>query len=286
MSVHIEILGAGPDLALIHGWGMHGGVWDGVRDTLAQRFRLHLVDLPGYGASPGEIGDRPQFHESRNWGLSPISLERLARVVAAALPEKVQVCGWSLGGQVALEMALLFPGQIERLVLTATTPCFTVREDWPWAVRREVLLEFASALETDYEGTLKRFLALQARTEIVVRPLFHESRNRGLTTISVLKRLREILFARGRPDVQTLRAGLNILLESDLRDRVATVKTPTLLLHGGRDMLTPVGAAHWLAEQMPEVRLEVLSGAAHAPFLSHPGEFTEIVTGFLGATND
>jgi pimeloyl-[acyl-carrier protein] methyl ester esterase len=46
-------------------------------------------------------------------------------------------------------------------------------------------------------------------------------------------------------------------------------------------MLTPVGAAHWFAEQMPEARLEVLPSAAHAPFLSHPVGFSEIVTGFL-----
>jgi pimeloyl-[acyl-carrier protein] methyl ester esterase len=167
---------------------------------------------------------------------------------------------------------LLFPDQIERLVLTSSTPCFTAREGWPCAVPREVLLDFAAALETDYEGTLKRFLALQTRGGDEVK--------------TVLKRLRDILFTRGRPDVQTLRAGLNILLESDLRDRVTMIKTPTLLLHGGRDLLTPVGAAHWLAEQMPEARLEVLPGAAHAPFLSHPMEFTETVTGFLGATHD
>lgn len=235
---------------------MHGGVWDGVRDALARHFRLHIVDLPGYGASPA---------------FEPYTLERLARAVATALPEKVQVCGWSLGGQVALEMALLFPGQIERLILTSSTPCFTAREGWPCAVPREVLLEFAAALEADYEGTLKRFLALQTRGGDEVK--------------TVLKRLRDILFTRGRPDVQTLRAGLNILLESDLRDRAAKIEAPTLLLHGGRDMLTPLGAAHWLAEQMPAAHLEVLSGAAHAPFLSHPVEFTEIVTGFLGATH-
>jgi len=252
MNLHIEILGEGENLALIHGWGMHGGVWDGVRDALAQRFRLHIVDLPGYGASPA---------------FEHYTLERLARAVAAALPEKVSVCGWSLGGQVALEMALLFPGRIERLVLTAATPCFTAREDWPWAVRREVLLEFAAALESDYEGALKRFLALQARGGDEVKV--------------VLKRLREILFTRGRPDAQTLRAGLNILLESDLRAGAGKIETLALLLHGERDMLTPVGAARWLAGQMPEARLEVLPGAAHAPFLSHPVEFAEIVIGFL-----
>ena len=252
MKLHIETVGDGPNLALIHGWGMHGGVWDGVRDELARRFRLHLVDLPGHGASPA---------------LGQDGLENLARAVAAALPDKIRVCGWSLGGLVALEMALLFPAQVERLLLTATTPCFTERDEWPWAVRREVLLEFAAALETDCDATLKRFLALQARG--------------GDEAKAVLKRLRETLFTRGRPTVEALRGGLKILLESDLRDRAAAVKAPALLLHGDRDMLTPVGAGRWLAGQMAGARLETIAGAAHAPFLSHPGKFAEITAGFL-----
>ena len=257
MKLHIETIGDGPDLALIHGWGMHGGVWDGVRDALAQHFRLHIVDMPGYGTSST---------------LEPYTLESLARTVASTLPDKVNICGWSLGGQVALEMARLFPEQIERLILIATTPSFTQQDDWPCAVQRAVLLDFSSALEADYEGTLKRFLALQTRG--------------GDDVKAVLKRLRDLLFTRGRPDLQALRAGLNILLESDLRNYVATIKTPTLLLHGERDMLTPAGAAHWLAGQLPQARLAMLQGAAHAPFLSHPVEFTEIVTEFLRAAND
>ena len=252
MKPHIEIVGAGKDLALIHGWGMHGGVWDGVRDSLAQKFRLHVVDLPGYGASPM---------------LDPYGLEGLAHGVGGMLPEKISVCGWSLGGQVALEMALLFPDQVEHLILTATTPCFAARADWPWAVQREVLLEFAAALEADYEGTLKRFLALQARGDEDAR--------------IVLKKLRETLFVKGRPNAEALRAGLRILLESDLRDQVAAVKAPTLLLHGDRDVLTPLGAAQWFVKKISGARLEVVAGAAHAPFLSHPREFAEIMTGFL-----
>lgn len=244
-------------MALLHGWGMHGGVWDGVRDDLARHFRLHLVDLPGHGASPA---------------LEPYELENLAHAVAAVLPERIAVCGWSLGGQVALEMASLYPEKVSRLVLMAATPCFTIKDGWPWALEREALLEFAAALESDCNGTLKRFLALQARGDDAAK--------------TVLKRLRDSLFSKGHPSAEVLRAGLAILLGTDLRDRVAAVKTPTLLLHGERDMLTPVGAARWLAELMPDARLHVLPGVAHAPFLSHPGRFTEIVTGFLGAANE
>lgn len=48
-QLHIESLGHGPDLVLLHGWAMHSGIWSGVQDQLARQFRLHLVDLPGMG---------------------------------------------------------------------------------------------------------------------------------------------------------------------------------------------------------------------------------------------
>ena len=49
--MHIETLGHGPDLVLIHGWALHGGVFAPLAERLASRFRLHLVDLPGHGYS-------------------------------------------------------------------------------------------------------------------------------------------------------------------------------------------------------------------------------------------
>ena len=49
MSLHVESHGSGAPLLLIHGWGMHGGIWGSVVPHLAQRSRVHCVDLPGYG---------------------------------------------------------------------------------------------------------------------------------------------------------------------------------------------------------------------------------------------
>ncbi len=51
MSLHVERIGSGAPLLLIHGWGMHGGVWDTVAEQLAENFTVHIVDLPGYGFS-------------------------------------------------------------------------------------------------------------------------------------------------------------------------------------------------------------------------------------------
>lgn len=252
MNLHIETCGNGPDLALLHGWGMHGGVWDGVRDGLTRRFRVHAVDLPGYGSSSA---------------CDPYTLEEIVRELAQALPTRVHLCGWSLGGQVALMWALRHPAQVGRLALVGATPCFARRADWPHGIEPQVLRDFAASLEQDYAATLLRFLSLQARS--------------GEAARAVMKRLRESLFARGQPAPEVLQAGLGILLESDLRAEVAALRTPALVLHGAHDMLAPAGAARWLAQNLPRARLEIIPGCAHAPFLSHPQEFLRVVTDFF-----
>ena len=54
MGLHVASKGSGPDLVLLHGWGMNGGVWDETACALAPYFRVHCVDLPGHGASSDE----------------------------------------------------------------------------------------------------------------------------------------------------------------------------------------------------------------------------------------
>ena len=246
MSSHGEVSGSAGNLVLLHGWGMHSGIWGGVKAKLDGHFRVHAVDLPGYGGSPG--GD-------------VYTLESLADSVAEVLPDAATLCGWSLAGLVALETARRFPEKVARLVLVASTPCFAQRGDWRCAMPTAVLQAFSAELEADYEGTLKRFLGLQARGDEAAK--------------TVLRVLRDNLFLHGRPDTQALRGGLAILRDCDLRDVVSEVRQPTLIIHGDRDQLTPLAAGEWLAQALPDARLTVLHGAAHAPFLSHPDQFTQ-----------
>lgn len=251
-QLHVETTGHGPDLVLLHGWGMHGGIWDGLREPLAEKFRLHVVDLPGYGAS--------KHHE-------PYTLAQLASVVAGAIPERTHVCGWSLGGQVAMQLALDFPERVDHLVLLGTTPCFRQRPDWPHGMDDATMQEFARSLEEDYAGTLKRFLSLQARS--------------GDDAREVIATLRAKLFERGEPSLETLRAGLAILHDLDLRHDVSRVVQPALVVHGERDTLTPVAAGKWLAGALPHADWVTIPGSAHAPFLSHRIETVDAIGRFL-----
>jgi pimeloyl-[acyl-carrier protein] methyl ester esterase len=252
MTLHVDSLGAGDDVVLLHGWGMHGGVWEGVQAELARHFRVHAVDLPGLGHSPA---------------CTPYTLVNLAERLAEAFPQPVHVCGWSLGGQIAVQWALAQPAQVRRLVLVGATPRFVSGEDWRCGVEEAVFRQFAQQVAQDYRGTLMRFLALQAHG--------------GDAPRAQIKQLRERFFARGEPAPEVLQAGLRILLGTDLRDAVAGLQQPVLLVHGTHDMLAPVTASEWMAGQLPHARLEKIAGASHAPFLSHPTRFVSAVRDFM-----
>ncbi|HEY8118916.1 MAG TPA: pimeloyl-ACP methyl ester esterase BioH [Methylophilaceae bacterium] len=252
MSVHIENQGSGQNLVLIHGWGMHGGVWQPLVKKLSQHFSLHIVDLPGMGFS------RP---------IEPSHLHAAAESVAESLPANADICGWSLGGQVAMRIALLQPDRLRRLVLVGTTPRYVNAIDWENGIEASVFQQFAAQIAQDYQNTLIKFLTLQCMGS-------DDARN-------TIKQLRKSFTERPVPTLGSLQKALNILLQTDLRAEVENIRKPVLLVHGDRDTLAPLQAAHWLAQQLPFGRLRVMAGASHAPFLSHPDQFIEALIQFL-----
>lgn len=247
-----RIVGSGPDLALISGWGLGAAAWGPVVDTLASRCRVHLVELPGYGATPP---DGASFVET-------------AQAVAAALPDGVALCGWSLGALLALQAAQQAPQRIARLILVGATPSFMQRTDWAPAQPPALLDAFAAAVREDAGATLHRFAALLNQGDAQARRL-----------------TRALAGAPGGalPDGATLAAGLRWLRDVDLRAQVPAIAAPTLLIHGERDPLMPLAAAQWLAERLPAARLVSFADAAHAPFLADPARFCALVADFCGA---
>ncbi|AKC86816.1 pimeloyl-ACP methyl ester esterase BioH [Pseudoxanthomonas suwonensis] len=250
--MHIETLGSGPDLVLIHGWALHGGAFAPLAERLAPRFRLHLVDLPGHGHSrdPDDA----------------LELAVVASAIAARTPPAIWL-GWSLGGLFALRAASTLP-TVRGLAMVAATPRFVRAEDWPHAVEPVVFSRFGEELAQDYAGTLDRFIALDT--------LGSEHGRAELRT------LRALLHARGEPDPAALQAGLRLLETTDLRRSLPGLRVPSLWLGGRRDRLVdPRGMAE-AAALAPRSRFVELAGAAHAPFLGH----ADAVAAEIGAFAD
>jgi malonyl-CoA O-methyltransferase len=251
--LHVEIRGAGPDLVLLHGWALHGGMWGPWIEQLGRHARLHLIDLPGHGRS--------------RWPDGAVTLRDLARAVSPHVPAGAAVLGWSLGGMVALELARSRPADLAALVLLATTPCFLARDDWPDGMSPAVLDGFAAGLAGDYRRTISNFLALQTWGDE------HATQ--------ALRSLRATLDAHGEPDPHALAAGLGILREADLRTELAAIAIPALVISGEHDRITPVAAGRELASRLPSARFITIAKAGHAPFLSHADEVLRHIESFL-----
>jgi pimeloyl-[acyl-carrier protein] methyl ester esterase len=239
--MHIETLGAGPPLVLVHGWAMHGGIFAPLLPALSTRFTVHLVDLPGHGRSPERDG--------------PLDLRVAAARIAEAAPGAIWI-GWSLGGLVALEAALDRPHHVRGLVLVAANPRFALAPDWPHGVEHAVFDDFARDLATDWRGTLDRFLALECVGSDRAR--------------SELRELRAHVFERGEPALHVLGDGLRILADTDLRPQLPELDCPSLWIAGARDRLVPWQAMEAAAALAPRARFARIDGGGHAPFIGHP----------------
>jgi pimeloyl-[acyl-carrier protein] methyl ester esterase len=244
-----------PDLVLIHGWGMNRDIWSLCLAAFESIAKVNLIDLPGYGETP--------------YSHSGQSFTETAQSLADSLPAHAIVCGWSLGAMLAMQAALLSPQNIGGLILVGGTPCFTRRDGWTSAQAPSLLQDFSATVSNDGKTALQRFVALFNRGDAKARTIGRDI-------------AREVLSA-PPPSTAALLAGLGWLRDTDLRQRIANIACPALLIHGERDPLMPLSAARWLSEKLPHARLEVFPGAAHAPFLNDPERFARLAGDFLDA---
>lgn len=246
--LNIEIKGQGPDLIFIHGWGVNSGAFFPLFPTLSQ-YRVHYVDLPGYGLSP-------QAHKSL-W----------LSILAEQLPDNAIWCGWSLGGVLATQMALLFPEKVKALVTIASSPCFMARKDDNWqGIAPEVLAQFNQQLQDNLPQTIARFLAIQAMGSVSAK--------------SDIKQIKSQIMAKPFPQKQALIDGLEILQSVDLRQDINSLTIPWLRIWGKLDGLVP----KQIISQLPHTDLiqdVLINKASHAPFISHSEIFINALKNWL-----
>ncbi|MBE9562077.1 MAG: alpha/beta fold hydrolase, partial [Proteobacteria bacterium] len=187
----------------------------------------------------------------------------LTEQLIAELPNDAVWIGWSLGGLLAMNIAIQH--QVRGLVMIATSPRFVTAKDWPHAMTPKVLQQFASQLQVDTAGTLRRFLALQVRGCDNAR-----------------EQLRKLsFFSANPPKIDALHSGLQLLQNTDLRSQLQQINCPSLLCLGKRDKIVPVEVGEACQIYWPTLNKIIIKPAAHIPFLSHPEIFMHILRDFL-----
>lgn len=249
----IEVSGRGPDLVLLHGWSMNRRVWQLLKPYLENDFTLHCVDLPGHGDS--------------DWQMDAFISDNLLPALAAQLPQSAIWLGWSLAGQVALQFAHAYPERVQQLILLAATPKFVADDDWQPAMPVNTFNDFSKSLEQDPAQLMQSFLMLMARGAQYARD-----------TIQILQA--DVMQGHAaHPDA--LREGLICLESFDGRQMLADLAVPVSALLGERDNLIPAELAAELMRLNPEINCQVLQGAGHAPFISHPAQSAAMIKSMI-----
>ncbi len=227
-------LGQGPVVVLIHGLGSSGADWAFQVPPLVEGYRLVLPDLPGSGQS-----------EAPRNGISIATLaDALWQLLDAIDASNPHVVGFSLGGAVALEMALQRPTQVNRLVLINSLPSYRVDH---WKKWLELYLQIA----------LVRTLGLPRAAKMVAARLFplpHQAPMRSRVATVV-----------GANPVGPYLATARALAEWCAAERVESLRTPTLMIAGEFDY-TPLAEKRMWSQRL-RASLAVVSGSRHGtPF--------------------
>jgi pimeloyl-[acyl-carrier protein] methyl ester esterase len=166
-----------------------------------------------------------------------------------------------MGGLYAIELASRYPQKFSQVTLLACNPCFTRQPGWECAIDGAVLDAFADELRLDRQRTLRRFLGLQMQGETDARQL--------------VRSLWQQMIASQLPAMDVLGFGLELLKNWDARPALGRLSQPVKLILGERDHLVPIELRQQIADVAPEIQVESVAGAAHAPFLSNPAAIAE-----------
>ena len=246
VSLHYSLEGPehAPVLVLSNSLGTASRMWDAQASALQERFRLLRYDHRGHGESPVPSGS--------------YTVEDLGRDVIALLYrleiDTYTFCGLSLGGMVGMWLASEAPERIERLVLCCTSASLGPPENWSSradTVRKDGMDEIS-------EAVLERWFTPEFR-----------SSNPGTVEWA------------GRMLIETPAEGYagccEAIRDMDLRDRLAEIQAPTLVVAGADDEAITLDHAELLRDSIPDSRLEVVPQAAHLANVEQPEALTQAV---------
>lgn len=255
-SLHYEVKGNGPPLLLISGLGANSGAWATVVPRLADRFTVITFDNRGTGRSSVPPG--------------PYRIEDLAGDAAAVVDHlavgPVAAVGWSLGGSVLQAMLIHYARVLSKAVILNGFPRYTALQhgwlDAGLALRRAGVDDVTIASYGLPWAFTPRWVADHDASAEQARLMGADPHPTTLTGF------------------EAQAAGLRVY---DARAGLPSALTPTLVLAGAEDVLTPVSQSVEIVELLPRGTLRVLPRGGHGMVLEYPDETLTAITEFLDA---
>ncbi len=260
LAVHTS--GHGQPLVLVHAFPLDHGMWER-QLPLAEHVRLIVPDLRGFGASGDSL---------------PTSIAAMADDVAIMLDamhvdRPAVICGVSMGGYVAQHVAVRHPKRVAALVLVDTK----LEADTPEA--RAARLDLAAKVGRVGQSIL---------ADAMIPRLLAAPRSDAEETVAALHAANESLLKQTilRQPVATIQAALAALGDRpDMTASMGQVASPTLLVVGEHDQITPPACLERAEAIMPNAKLLIVPGAGHLVPLEAPAIFNRAVMDFLAGAS-
>jgi pimeloyl-ACP methyl ester carboxylesterase len=248
--VHYEVYGRGTPVILLHGWLGSWGCWLGTMEALAPRHRTYALDFWGFGESDKR---RESYNISDFVALVDQFMERLGI-------QSAPVIGHSMGGTVALSLALARPRRVKKVAIVGSPidgrslNVFLKLAGYPWI----------AFLVWNSPSLLRLGIRLFAPWIAASWSEWYEMLMRDLSKMT----LESFLWS------------INSLHHTDLRPALRTLRMPILGVYGRGDKIVDPRQAE-LIDQLMGARVEMVQGARHFPMLDAPDEFYTTALSFL-----
>src|SRR5579862_812845 len=250
-QMHYDLSGpaSAPVLVFSNSLGTNIKMWTPQVEALGERYRILRYDTRGHGQSAVTPG--------------PYSVKRLAEDVVSLLDGlklgEVSFCGLSMGGMVGMTLALRVPERIRKVVLCCTAAKLGSTETWN--ARITAVQKGGMAAVTD--AVLERWYTLPFRA----------------TAPEQIQQTKQMLLS---TPPEGYVANCEAIRDEDLRERIARIQIPTLILMGKDDPVVPLADGRFMAERIRGSQYVELP-AAHLANIEASGAFTKELATFLEA---
>ena len=259
-------MGAGPDVLLIHGLGGAKSSFFDTAAALSQRYRVHALDLPGFGSS-----SKPTT--------APYTAKWFAETVRETMDalgiSRAHLAGNSMGGRVAIELGLRHPDRVAGLALLCPAVAFVKRTYHPIvrALRPELGL---LPHQFSRDKVAEHFWSLFADPDAI---------DPSVADVVVDEFQRIYASAGGR--IAFLSAARNIYLDAPygrngFYGRLSQLEAPALFVWGSHDRVIPPAFARHVARWLPSAEQIVLEGCGHVPQVERPAQTIGLLERFFG----
>ena len=239
----IESIGKGYPIIFVHGWAMNKDIFKPFFDKLDKdKYQLLFFDLP-------------VMNENDNWGEC---IHLINNAIHDYNFDFFDLFGWSLGGQIALEIFQLNKEKIKKIIIASSTPIFVNSQFWHYGFNNDIFDNFAKSIMTDQKKTMKNFFKLQL--------LGQDNQRETLNYLTNCVSTEDI-------NTNSLKFYLSHMKKNNFLTIMDDINCDIHLIAGEQDKIVPLASQLFMKKNIKNVKATLfINQASHVPFLSHPKE--------------